>query len=653
MSVRRPLHLPNIRGGEDFDDLARKLATYVVRAITRPTTFEDIKRNKNGSLESLCHFLATKIHHPAIVSALMALSGHFAALEDEDEEGVNVARAAACEYVAIQSISQMSDRELIDSLLRDVPEPTAIASENVENGMGLTGEQSPLLGYGDHLETSTSLGLDGNTESPLFSSKTTQAQLFENVQGLNALEVAAVAGAKKFLGDKSTQRIVTAIWDGDITFWSSLSTDATKHAHIYKARSADPYARLRVPKYLKWFEVAFFLGFLALYYTVLVEKSFEHITTAEILLYIWLASFAYNEFGEYWDAGTAFYFSDFWTLWDVAIVATGASFLVCRVIGLSQDNRRVIDTSFDILAMEALFLVPRIFSLLSLHPYFGTLLPCLRDMTKDFVKFLSLVVILYLGFLTTFSLLARGNFTFRQMSWILIKVFFGSSYLGFISPVLGPPLMLIFVCLTNILLITSLISLLSNSLTKVIEHASDEYKFVYSVFVLEASTSNRLTYFLPPLNLIPLALRPIRLCLTAEQQRTVRIALLKGTHFPHVFAIQCYERLRDRIWGRRNGSLPLATATMTPDRHRRYKGYSRGNRLSTPQPLAAANLKPNNLFRDDQDTAWDQDAAAPDSVEAIRSLEATVARLSRQVELLSGSDIAGYKGSAAEPGSPL
>jgi len=36
-----------------------------------------------------------------------------------------------------------------------------------------------------------------------------------------------------------------------------------------------------------------------------------------------------------------------------------------------------------------------------------------------------------------------------------------------ISPILGPPLMLIFVIMTNILLITSLISLLSNSLTNV------------------------------------------------------------------------------------------------------------------------------------------------------------------------------------------
>ena len=36
------------------------------------------------------------------------------------------------------------------------------------------------------------------------------------------------------------------------------------------------------------------------------------------------------------------------------------------------------------------------------------------------------------GFNTTFGFLARGTFTFREMSWILIKVFFRSSYLGFV-----------------------------------------------------------------------------------------------------------------------------------------------------------------------------------------------------------------------------
>jgi uncharacterized membrane protein len=78
------------------------------------------------------------------------------------------------------------------------------------------------------------------------------------------------------------------------------------------------------------------------------------------------------------------------------------------------------------------------------------------------------------------------------MSWILIKVFFGSSYLGFdimndINAKLGPPLMLIFVTMTNILLITSLISILSDSFSKVIAHAREEYLFIYSVYVLEVT----------------------------------------------------------------------------------------------------------------------------------------------------------------------
>jgi type IV secretory pathway VirB2 component (pilin) len=159
-------------------------------------------------------------------------------------------------------------------------------------------------------------------------------------------------------------------------------------------------------------------------------------------------------------------------LWDACIVLDAIIFLIVRIIGLTWNDPALLDISFDILSLEALFLVPRLCSILSLHPYFGTLIPCLKEMTKDFVKFLAVVMILYLGFLTTFAMLARDHFSVGHISWILVYVFFGSSYMGLdfssqISPMLGPPLMVVFVCMTNVLLITSLISLLTNSLTKV------------------------------------------------------------------------------------------------------------------------------------------------------------------------------------------
>ena len=104
-----------------------------------------------------------------------------------------------------------------------------------------------------------------------------------------------------------------------------------------------------------------------------------------------------------------------------------------RTIGLVKQDDELIDTAFDVLSLEALFLVPRICSLLSLHPYFGTLLPCLKEMARDFIKFLGLVAIFYVGFDTTFAFLARGTFSVGHTNWILIQVFFGSSYLGFVS----------------------------------------------------------------------------------------------------------------------------------------------------------------------------------------------------------------------------
>jgi hypothetical protein len=55
--------------------------------------------------------------------------------------------------------------------------------------------------------------------------------------------------------------------------------------------------------------------------------------------------------------------------------------------------------------------------------------------------------------------------------------------------------MLVFVTLSSILLMGSLTGMLSNSFSRVISHAREEYLYVYSVYVLEASTSNRLTHF--------------------------------------------------------------------------------------------------------------------------------------------------------------
>jgi len=171
-------------------------------------------------------------------------------------------------------------------------------------------------------------------------------------------------------------------------------------------------------------------------------------------------------------------------------------------------------------------------------------------MGKDFIKFMVLVIVIYLGFLTTFSLVGREVYPLKEMTWFLTKIFYGSSYVGFdimhnIDPIFGPPLMIIFITLSSILLTGSLTGMLSNSFSRVITHAREEYLYVYSVYVLEASTSNRLTHFYPPFNLLALVIfRPLRLFLPSDNKfRRARILLLKATHLPIVAAIGLYEWL--------------------------------------------------------------------------------------------------------------
>ncbi|PGH13617.1 hypothetical protein AJ80_06249 [Polytolypa hystricis UAMH7299] len=563
------LDIPIIDHHESVADIVRKLHNYLVLAISDTAYSFDHMRALPPChpVKTLIASLSDNVHNPAIISALMILKWQFAQQED-DNWGLNESRGYACEYVSWQFVTFLSPRQTIEFLLTELSGPTPASAleggsmatlpfEQVNRSESQEGaERIPLL-----RQASSSLshlfgyGTNRSGDSQdMTSEEGLEQEVYAMFSGLNALEIATISTAKKFLSQKPVQRVVNDVWRGAIVLWDNLSVHSKRKPLLFNKRISDPYSRLRVPVYRKTFEAMFFISFLVLYYAVLVERNPFRITSTEAFLYVWIAAFAYDELGGILDAGVLFYGMDFWSLWDLGIVGTGVAFLVTRLVGLGQGSDSIIDLSFDILSLEALFLVPRLCSLMSLNPYFGSLIPVLKEMTKAFLKFLPIVAILYIGFLTTFTMLARDRLSFREMSWILVKVFFGSSYLGFvsdlkpISPLFGYPLMLVFVCLTNILLISSVISLMSLSLTEIMAHAREEYLFQLSIYVLESCSSRRLTYFLPPLNLIPLVcIRPLRLFFPSESVRRARISMLRITHLPFVAIIMIYERSRGYV----------------------------------------------------------------------------------------------------------
>ncbi|POS71979.1 hypothetical protein DHEL01_v209632, partial [Diaporthe helianthi] len=568
--------LPDIQDDDSFRDMIKKLSVYFNAVVVLPVTFEQLRTTSAGQgLRTLVEHLSMECSHAAIVNALLALKWHYGAATED--KGVNEARANAAEIVAWRFLTHLSEREVMKCCLYEIPDP----DDAVGDSPGARDEENGRQSHeADENTALLSQSLSGTVNSAKQTFNNTGSkkryQLLQSISRLtmssddddeveeedptkpfvtlNALEIAAVADAKRFLSQHVVQKIVTGIWNGDIIFWDRLAVDSEKRPRFYNKATADPFSRLRVPKYLKSFEVVFFIIFLFLYYSVLVERNPEKVSVNEILLYIWFLAFAYDELSEYVDAGSIFYATDIWNLFDITMICIGLIFSVLRVVGLSKHDEDLIGLSFDVLALLALFMVPRVCSVLSLSPYWGTLIPCLKEMGKDFVKFMVLVFIVYLGFLTTFTLVARDTFTLPAMTMNLAKIFYGSSYIGFdimnqIDPFFGPPLMFIFVTLSSILLMGSLTGMLSNSFSRVMSHAREEYLYVYSVYVLEASTSNRLTHFYPPFNLLALVIfRPLRLVLPSDNKfRAARILLLKVTHLPIVGAIMLYELIKDKV----------------------------------------------------------------------------------------------------------
>lgn len=352
--------VPIIDSEESFTDVVVKLSTYLAKAIDSAYTYEQLRTTTAGqSLKPLISNLSENCHHPAVVAALLAARYLYTNADSDADGALNESRALACELVAWQFLTFLSEKELIDYLLYELPEYEDDTDENTENtdsaveeGSHGTAPRTPRHGNGsshDRDERSPLIRtrtaeysgfrppkrasidhLSGHTPSSMFQDDASGSRinLDESMAGMNALEIAAIGNAKKFLSQNPVQKIVEDIWNGDVVFWESLSVHAVKKPRVYNKRLADPFSRLRVPKYQKFFQTVFFITLLALYYAVLVERNPDHITATEAMLYIWIAAFAYDEFGEIQDAGLMFYQTDFWSLWDIGIIGVSAAFVL-------------------------------------------------------------------------------------------------------------------------------------------------------------------------------------------------------------------------------------------------------------------------------------------------------------------------------------
>ncbi|KAL2384144.1 hypothetical protein RJZ90_002140 [Blastomyces dermatitidis] len=226
--------------------------------------FDQMRATTAGyPLKGLATSLSDNVHNPSLISALMILKWQFCNQED-DYWGLNESRGYACEFVAWQFLTYLSPRDTIEYLLDELSEtciqptsendpesyaegsfskPQIGSSQNDYERRPLLLHASPLsrlLGYGTTRNTKYSQRSEDITGTNS-SEEGFESDVYDMFCGLNALEIAAIANAKKLLSQTIVQKVVNGVWTGAIVLWDSLSVHSKKKPQLFHKRYSSSY----------------------------------------------------------------------------------------------------------------------------------------------------------------------------------------------------------------------------------------------------------------------------------------------------------------------------------------------------------------------------------------------------------------------------
>lgn len=109
--------------------------------------------------------------------------------------------------------------------------------------------------------------------------------------------------------------------------------------------------------------------------------------------------------------------------------------------------------------------------------------------------------------------------------------------------VLAKALMGAFLIICHFLIVTILITVLTNSFMDIVRNANEEHQFLFAVNTISMVKSDALFSYIAPTNLAGWVLSPLRYIVPFRQYVKLNRTIIKTTHFPVLFLIFAYERL--------------------------------------------------------------------------------------------------------------
>lgn len=493
--------------------------------------------------------------------------------------GVLRTRALISELLAMRLIKEFTTRELIDALSYDF---------------------DPLQGMSP---PPTAGGAPRTSAWPV--QQLQDGPRSAKAARVSAIEVAIKAQAKRFLAHQLVVQHLEAIWAGAVVFHSeadnlhrkpsaneepsrprrgygtavehspsALPADAVlsrkaqetrankkpalerpfarRSVTIYNPRDASLFklSRLRVPRYRQIFSTVSFATMLALFIAVLVNRSL-YITPLEVLFWFWSVGYMLDEIIGFTEQGFGLYILSFWNAFDLGILLLFVMYYCLRLYGIvvaEQGKHQIANMAYDVLATTAILLFPRLFSVLDHYRYFSQLLIAFRMMAQDLAAILILILISCSGFFVAFTLsfadpIADGNAVIYQLFQILMGFTPAAWEVWSSYNMLGKTIMTIFLIICHFLIVTILITVLTNSFMAIVQNANEEHQFLFAINTISMVKSDALFSYVAPTNVVGWMLSPMRYIMPFRQYVKLNRTVIKISHFPMLFIIFAYERL--------------------------------------------------------------------------------------------------------------
>ncbi|KAF8072069.1 receptor-activated Ca2+-permeable cation channel [Lyophyllum atratum] len=433
-----------------------------------------------------------RLKNMAVVYACLVVRSYFLSESENDlaNAGVVRSRATLCEILAMKLMSRF-------------------ASNHIKLVAVLTTRWNPLAGATSEIVDQVRHSVGGNDGD------------MDSAQ--SALEMAISTQAKAFLASPVSQKVVNDIHYGRIVFTMSASRSIL--ADNYKPRAIELYDCRKAP----------FLDHYRYEDQPARNQDKSVVTGWEVLFIIFAGAFTLEEYTAATEHGWIIYIANLWNVFDFSFIAIFLVYLTLRIKGINLDDIASSDLAFDVLACGACILFPR----------------SLRAMVSQFVFFIGIAAVCFSGLLFTLWTMGKDSDpapSLKSIAWLMTQIWFGNTSLSFhdasnFHPVFGPILMLIFAALSNTLLLTILISLLSNTVARIESNATQEYLFQFAISTMEGVKSDALFSYQPPFNVLAfLILKPATFILSPRALHSMNVFLIKLTSLPTLILIGVYER---------------------------------------------------------------------------------------------------------------